>query len=427
MKLFGQDLLVIQNQLLALIWNIINWGLQFIPSFIYSKIKQKPKTSKVCISITGPGGFDQLNYMDLPSDCIATVGYNIEGLKSPFITTKMSEKFIYKSDHVIIKTSYFSINYADVTIRWGLYESALRYVGWPIVPGFDFSGEVIWAGSDSGFKEGDNVFGFTLFGAYSSRILVPARQIRLVPKNITLDIAASIPAVTGTAIHAISIAGGWPQKKILTNNKAVLIYSAAGGVGSMLIQISKLCGYSPIVAVVGSSHKVSLCYELGADIVIDKSKFKDGNIWSEVKKSSPKGYIAIFDATGIETLSHSYNNLTQCGRLITYGFHSNLPKASDLLSPLSWIKMIGGMLSMPKFDAMAMVVDSKAVMGFNLSFFAEEHELIEAYMNQVVEWISSGAIKVAEVTTYPMSDIKKAHELIQSGQSRGKIVVKCEN
>ena len=71
--------------------------------------------------------------------------------------------------------------------------------------------------------------------------------------------------------------------------------------------------------------------------------------------------------------------------------------------------MIGGMLSMPKFDAMAMVVDSKAVMGFNLSFFAEEHELIEAYMNQVVEWISSGAIKVAEVTTYPMSDIKKAH------------------
>lgn len=88
--------------------------------------------------------------------------------------------------------------------------------------------------------------------------------------------------------------------------------------------------------------------------------------------------------------------------------------------------MILGMLKMPKFDAMALVVESRAVIGFNLSFFAEEHQLIEEYMNQVVEWISSGAIKVAEVTSYPMSQIQKAHELIQSGQSRGKIVIQCE-
>jgi synaptic vesicle membrane protein VAT-1 len=113
-------------------------------------------------------------------------------------------------------------------------------------------------------------------------------------------------------------------------------------------------------------------------------------------------------------------------RLITYGFHSNLPKASHLLSPLNWGKMILGMLKMPKFDAMALVVESRAVIGFNLSFFAEEHKLIEEYMDQVVEWISSGEIKVAEVTSYPMSQIQKAHELIQSGQSRGKIVIQCE-
>lgn len=88
--------------------------------------------------------------------------------------------------------------------------------------------------------------------------------------------------------------------------------------------------------------------------------------------------------------------------------------------------MIAGMIKMPKFDAMALVVESRAVIGFNLSFFAEEHELIEEYMNQVVKWLTSGEIKVAEVTTYPMSEIQKAHELIQSGQSRGKIVVKCD-
>jgi NADPH:quinone reductase-like Zn-dependent oxidoreductase len=87
--------------------------------------------------------------------------------------------------------------------------------------------------------------------------------------------------------------------------------------------------------------------------------------------------------------------------------------------------MIGGLLKMPKFDAMAMVVESRAVAGFNLSFFAEEHELIEVYMNQVVEWISEGKLKVAEVTQFSILEIQRAHELIQSGQTRGKLVVRC--
>jgi hypothetical protein len=59
-------------------------------------------------------------------------------------------------------------------------------------------------------------------------------------------------------------------------------------------------------------------------------------------------------------------------RLITYGFHSNLPKASDLLSPTAWLQMLVGIVNMPKFDPMALVTSSKAIMGFNLSFFADE-------------------------------------------------------
>eukprot|EP00971_Amphidinium_carterae_P218873 4344367-Amphidinium_carterae.1 len=47
---------------------------------------------------------------------------------------------------VLVRTTHFSVNYADITIRWGLYESALRYIGWPIVPGFDLCGVVEWAG-----------------------------------------------------------------------------------------------------------------------------------------------------------------------------------------------------------------------------------------------------------------------------------------
>jgi NADPH:quinone reductase-like Zn-dependent oxidoreductase len=102
----------------------------------------------------------------------------------------------------------FSINYADICIRWGLYESALRYVGFPIVPGFDFSGQVRWAGKKSGFAEGDKVFGFSLFGAYSDVVLVPNWQIHKTPSHIgsvpfesipkAMSIIAGVPAVAAT-------------------------------------------------------------------------------------------------------------------------------------------------------------------------------------------------------------------------------------
>ena len=118
-----------------------------------------------------------------------------------------------------INKEYFSINYADVAIRWGLYESALRYVGWPIVPGFDLSGVVKWAGSESGFSAGEEVFGFSMFGSYSSRIIVPGKQIRKLPKKITLMQGAALSAVAATALHALALSGGWP-KQPFTANKA---------------------------------------------------------------------------------------------------------------------------------------------------------------------------------------------------------------
>ena len=176
------------------------------------------------------------------------------------------------------------------------------------------------------------------------------------------------------------------------------------------------------MAVVGSSHKVDFCNELGADVTIDKST---QDLWKEAEIASPNGYAAIFDANGVETIGQSFDHLARCGSLVVYGFHSNLPKAATLLSPFHWIGMAFGMSAMPTFDAMEMTVNSKSISGFNLSFFEEEHELIAMYMDQIVDWLKSGQLVASDVTCYPMRDIAKAHKEIQSGKSRGKIVLKC--
>ena len=64
----------------------------------------------------------------------------------------------------------------------------------------------------------------------------------------------------------------------------------------------------------------------------------------------------------------SYDALAQTGRLVIFGFHTNLPTVSSTLSPLHWLRMAKGMASMPAFEPMDLVLSSKSIHGFNLSF-----------------------------------------------------------
>jgi NADPH:quinone reductase-like Zn-dependent oxidoreductase len=433
MKILGQDLEVIKNQVIALLLNILAW-VKVTLGLVSASTNSKQYTGdgEACIMIHSPGGFEQLVMTELKdkqsSDELVTIGYNVPDIPPPLANLSQTmQKF--PTDLVLIKIHYFSINYADICIRWGLYESALRYVGWPIVAGFDFAGVVEHAGSSTSFQTGDQIFGFTMFGSYSTRLLVPASQIRKCPVPMQLPSggpaakAAAFPAVTATALHAVALANGWPNP-LISRNKGALVHSAAGGVGSMLIQILKIQGFSPIVAVVRGAHKRSLCFQLGADHVIDKGAC---DLWQEASRISPSGYAAIFDANGIETLRDSYEHLSMCGSLVSYGFHSNLPRGSALLSPTTWLQMIYDMARMPKFDPMALVLESKTVAGFNLSFFANETDLIDKYMKQIVDWVEAGQLKVDEVTVFDMKDVGRAHELIQSGKSVGKIVCKTKH
>ena len=120
----------------------------------------------------------------------------------------------------------------------------------------------------------------------------------------------------------------------------------------------------------------------------------------------------------------SYDALAQTGRLVIFGFHTNLPTVSSTLSPLHWLRMAKGMASMPAFEPMDLVLSSKSIHGFNLSFFADETDLVDAYMAQLLAWVTAGRLRVARVETFGFAALPAAHALIQGGQSVGKIV--CE-
>lgn len=142
-----------------------------------------------CISIPAPGGYERLRVESLPQEG-HTSGANVR------------IRGVSAEDCVVVDVHAAGVNYADVCVRWGLYESARKFVGWPITPGFEFSGVVVRAGRNASaqFRAGDRVFGVTLFGAYSTRVAVPRWQLFPLPEQCTMDEAAGFPA------------GPWPPR-----------------------------------------------------------------------------------------------------------------------------------------------------------------------------------------------------------------------
>ena len=152
---------------------------------------------------------------------------------------------------VLVRTDAVGVNFADVVVRMGLYESARKYVGWPITPGFEFAGVVAAVGRGvSDLLAGELGFGLTRFGGYATHVVVPRDQVFRIPKGFTSSEAAAFPVVFLTAYYALfELAAAKAGTK-------VLVHSAAGGVGGALLQLARVAGCEA-VGVVGSSARRS--------------------------------------------------------------------------------------------------------------------------------------------------------------------------
>jgi len=311
---------------------------------------------------------------------------------------------------VEVETKVIGINYADVCIRWGFYSSANEFVGFPITPGFEFAGKVRRVGSSvKSVKIGDEVFGFTLFGAYSTHIMVPEKFVYQRPENLPVEVAGCSLAVCSTAYYAAF------KLADIKEGQTVLIHSAAGGVGSQLVQMCKNTGCKTI-GVVGRSRKIAVCESYGCDKTLLKQR-----LWEQVDLAAPDGIDAVFDANGVATLQQGYDRLKPRGRLVSYGFHTNLPNSLSI-NPLQWIRLAYSLWKTPTFSPMDMVSSNKSVMGFNLSFLTDEDELREEVFSELIPMITDQKVTV-NYSVYDFADVAQAHEDIQSGKTTGKLIL----
>jgi synaptic vesicle membrane protein VAT-1 len=314
---------------------------------------------------------------------------------------------------VLIRAHACGVNFADCVVRMGLYESAKKYVGWPITPGFEVAGNVqaVGAGVDPALV-GRSVIALTRFGGYATHVVVPATQVFERPEELSVVEAAAFPAVHLTAWYALrELARPRPGAR-------VLVHSAAGGVGGALLQLGRIMACHP-VGVVGGVHKVTVARELGAEEVIDASR---EDLWERAERHAPEGYDVVLDANGVSTLRQSYAHLRPGGKLVVYGFHSMLVRGRGRPS---WPKLAVDYLRTPRFNPLAMTGDNRSVMAFNLSYLFDRQDILAEAMAELLGWVRDGRLRAPPVQSFPLERVADAHRALESGTTTGKLVLEC--
>ena len=313
---------------------------------------------------------------------------------------------------VLIAVEACGVNYADSIVRMGLYASARQLHGYPITPGFEVAGRIAALGAGAGGGDlamGDAVIGMTLFGGYASHCAVNADSVFPLPHGLDMIQGATLPTVFLTA---------WFLAHELAHPRAGdcwLVHSAAGGVGSALVQLGRHAGCR-VVGVVGAAHKAATCRAMGAAEVIDKSA---QDLWAEAERLAPGGYQAIFDANGVTTLRGSWNHLAPAGKLAVYGFHGMLPRNGRI----PWLRLGWDWLRTPRFNPLQMTQRNRSVVAANLSFLQQQAPRLREGMHWLLALFARGELSPLPVETFALARAADAQRRLESGQTVGKLAL----
>lgn len=357
---------------------------------------------------------------NLPGTMSAWQLYGYKGLESLKLVSTVEVPPITQPNEVLVKIKAASINSLDVMMSEGygqqLFEnysylkpsriSQITKTHLPLTLGRDFAGVVQAVGGDvKNLQPGDEVMGFIpppLAGSHAEYLVTSASNMKQKPENLTMEEAASIPYAGLTAWSALSITA---ELCIGSKGKRVLVIGAAGGVGSIAIQLLK--NWGAIVVASGSSEVIPFLTELGSDFVID---YTSPEAESELYQFG--GFDVILDCTG---RTHNFN----------YSFLKPWSNAKYVtLSPPTLRNfdehgMIGGMMK-----------NGLDLLAANSSAIIEGKTLRWAYfvpsssaLTELVDLARNKKLQTAIDSVFPYEQLPEAYAKMKAGHKRGKIIV----
>ncbi|MBI3915986.1 MAG: NADP-dependent oxidoreductase [Betaproteobacteria bacterium] len=276
---------------------------------------------------------------------------------------------------VLVDVHAASVNGADWKVRAGHYAPISDF---PYIPGRDFSGVVSALGDGvKDFAVGDAVFGVCDVGqeaAYAEKIAVKAAIVARKPESLSHVECAALSLIGLTALCSVE------DTLQLKSGETILIQGGAGGVASFAIQVAKHLGARVITTASAANH--DYLRRLGADQIFDYHAQDFTKVVS--------GCDAVFDTVGGEVAKRSFAVLRPGGRAAFI--------ASGNAAPAS-----------PRADAVSL----RPKVGRD-----------RAHLDRIAALVTSGAVRVPEITTYKLSEAAAAHKVSEGRHLRGKLVFK---
>jgi len=292
-----------------------------------------------------------------------------------------------------IRVKASAVNRADLSQRKGGYPPP---PGASPILGLECSGLVEEiAGNVTGFKIGDAVCALLAGGGHAQEVVVPAGQVLPIPKGLSFIEAAALPEVFATAYLNLY------AEAALKPGERVLLHAGASGVGTAGIQLCRAFG-NPVFVTAGSDDKIERCLSLGA---AGGANRHDGSFVNHVAAwTAGKGFDVILDPVGAAYLQDNIGSLAIDGRLVLIGLLGGV-SAELPLGPMlrKRLRVIGSTLR-------ARSVAAKSV-------------IMSSLHNRVWPLIETGQIRPIVEAVFPIAETGRAHELLASDKTFGKLVL----
>ncbi len=325
------------------------------------------------------------------------------GNASEAFELKEWEKPSPKAGEILVKVQASGLNFADVMARKGMYQDAPKI---PCVLGYDVVGEVAALGEGvTDFVVGDRVTAMTRFGGYAEFAIVDTRGAVKIPSSMPLGEATALTTQYCTAYFAAA------EMVQLHKGDKVLIQSAAGGVGTALVQYAKYKGCE-IFGTAGSAAKLQYLKECGVHHPINYNETDFAEVIK--KETGGKGVDVIFDAVGGNSVKRGIKSLASGGRIVCYG-------AADMTDKNVFGKLKAG-LGFGIYHPAEFMMTSTAIIGVNMLRIADNKpEVLKRCLENVVVLTEQGIFKPLAGKVFPVNEFAAAHEFLEGRKSMGKV------
>ncbi|AXI10227.1 alcohol dehydrogenase [Oceanobacillus zhaokaii] len=302
------------------------------------------------------------------------------------------EKPSFNDDEVLIKVKAIGVNYADTARREGNYVVPTSL---PFIPGAEIAGVVEEVGEHvQGVEKGMRVVTLIGSGGYAEYAAVNANKLIPIPINISFEKAVALPLQGLSAYHILKTMGR------LEEGETVLVHAAAGGVGSIAVQLAKRFGAGKVIATASTEEKLSLAKKLGADHLVNYTE--DGWEKKVVELTDGKGVDVALEMVGGDIFNKTVRCLAPFGRLIIYGVASGIQS---------------------EFYPRTLMKRNQSIIGFFLPKIMSKPRLYQESLQELLTYMNNEELELIIGGTYPLTDAALVHRKLQGRETKGKLIL----